>query len=237
MEILNKVTSTVKFEGKGLVVSYVNVYNYAILRKYPELISEIDSFTFDGVLLKQVFRLLTGKNHKRMSPDFGSYFEDLFQYMDKNKESLYVIGATQEDIKIFSEVIAENFKSVEIIGARDGYFNKEEEQSLLEGIERTNPNKILIGMGTPKQEFLAMEIKRLGTGAAIFPCGAFIAQTSKRGKTYYPDFFNRLNLRWLYRILNEPSLLKRYLIEYPISLCIFTFDFIKNKTSHKANDP
>ncbi|MEC7527357.1 MAG: glycosyltransferase, partial [Bacteroidota bacterium] len=44
---------------------------------------------------------------------------------------------------------------------------------------------------------------------------------------YYPNWVNKLNVRWLYRIYNEPKLIKRYTIDYSWFLVVFMYDWIK----------
>ena len=80
-------------------------------------------------------------------------------------------------------------------------------------------------MGTPFQEQFLVDLKNLGWIGAGYTCGGFIHQTAANIK-YYPEFFNTYNLRWLYRMIDEPKLIKRYLILYPKSTFLFFFDFI-----------
>lgn len=229
MRIIEKLTSEIDFTERGCIVSYINVYNYLLLRKKQEFIHKIDWWTFDGVLLKLICQLLTGKTYKRMAPDFGSYFKELFEHLENNNESLYIIGAKQEEILHFTTVVKENYQKIKVVGLRNGYIEEHEVSSLLADIVNKNPDKILIGMGTPKQEQLAIRIRELKIGSLIFTCGAFIAQTAGKGVQYYPYHINKYNLRWIYRVYDNPKLIKRYLIYYPLSLCLFIFDFYKYK--------
>ncbi|MEX0314076.1 MAG: WecB/TagA/CpsF family glycosyltransferase [Allomuricauda sp.] len=229
MRILEKITSQINFKAHGQTISYVNLYNYLILRKEPGLVERIDFFTFDGFLLKWFYGVFSGRFHKRMAPDFGSYFTELFDHINVNKESLYVIGARQNEISKFISILKSKYVDVKIVNYCNGFIDEEEEKKLLKNILELNPNKVLIGMGTPKQEELAVKIKTCGGKSTIFTCGAFIAQTANKGTNYYPEKINKYNLRWLYRIWKEPKLIKRYLLLYPLSICLFTFDFFKDK--------
>ena len=84
-------------------------------------------------------------------------------------------------------------------------------QRLAESLTRLSPNLILIGLGAPRQEILASQLKALGvpTGLALC-CGAaidFLTGSQRRA----PIWMQRLTLEWLHRLCSNPSrLLGRY---------------------------
>jgi N-acetylglucosaminyldiphosphoundecaprenol N-acetyl-beta-D-mannosaminyltransferase len=213
--IKNKFISKVDFTEKGKLISYLNVYNYMLLRKAEDVLKAIDYFTFDGFLFQYLFFFLTGKSHKRLAPDFGSYFSEMFDYMDEERESIYFVGAKKEELQTFADLIRSKYPNIKISGMHDGYFGSDDEQDVLSDIKKLMPNKIIVGLGTPKQEKFSVKIKETCPDTLIFNCGAFISQTANHGEEYYPNKINQLNLRWIYRIRKEKGLLKRYFIEYP----------------------
>ncbi|WP_281988330.1 WecB/TagA/CpsF family glycosyltransferase [Aquimarina aggregata] len=213
--IKKKITSRVDFDEKGKIVSYVNVYNYYLLRKKKELFNTIDYFTFDGFLFQYLFFFLTGKLHKRLAPDFGSYFSEMFSNMDKKNESIYFIGAKDKELLGFVKLVEEKYPNIIVKGMQNGYFNVSDERGIIDDIKELEPDKVIVGLGTPKQEEFALKIKSDCSQSLIFNCGAFISQTANNGVEYYPKYINRLNLRWMYRIHKEKGLLKRYMIDYP----------------------
>jgi N-acetylglucosaminyldiphosphoundecaprenol N-acetyl-beta-D-mannosaminyltransferase len=100
-----------------------------------------------------------------------------------------------------------------------------EQEEVQHEIVKLDPDFLVIGMGTPLQESFLSNIKSLGWGGVGFTCGGFIHQTAS-GLNYYPKWINKLNLRWLYRIWDEPRLLTRYLIQYPRFVVLFIYDLI-----------
>jgi len=72
---------------------------------------------------------------------------------------------------------------------------------------------IWVGIGTPKQDFLAQELSYFTSGTYIICIGAaldFLAGTKKEA----PRFFQNMGLEWLFRFIQEPRrLFKRYFIK------------------------
>jgi N-acetylglucosaminyldiphosphoundecaprenol N-acetyl-beta-D-mannosaminyltransferase len=228
-KIFPKIVSKLDFFEKGTIVSYVNVYNYLALRKLPDTVQSIDKFTLDGILLKVLLRLFYFKKNNRLSPDFSSYFVDLFKDAVLQMQSVYFIGATEVEIENFVSVVKRKFINLNISGYNNGFVNDSELNNLSSQIIKLNPDIVFVGLGTPKQEIFSCFLKKNGFRGTIYTCGAFISQTANHGFNYYPKFINTLHMRWLYRLIKERGLIKRYFMYYPFATMILTLDFLKSK--------
>ncbi|MEC7998984.1 MAG: WecB/TagA/CpsF family glycosyltransferase, partial [Bacteroidota bacterium] len=119
------------------------------------------------------------------------------------------------------------YPDLNIIGSRDGYFKDDEELMLhIKEIIKLNPEVIIVGMGSPLQENYLIKLKGAGWSGRGFSCGGFLHQ-SFQNTDYYPNWVNKLNIRWLYRICNEPKLIKRYTFDYSWFLVVFMYDWMK----------
>lgn len=224
-----KISSEIPFFKKHTIVSYLNVYNYLMLKKMKEEIHSVDIFTLDGFLLALILRCLYFKKIKRLSPDFSSYFIELFKRAEKEKKSIYIFGASEKEVFNFVSIIKEKYTKIYLAGYSNGYLDHKEYAQLSKKIIELKPDVIFVGLGSPKQEIFSCSLKKMGFEGTIYTCGAFISQTANHGLRYYPDLINKLHLRWSYRIFKEKNLLKRYFIYYPFSVLIIIYDFIKNK--------
>ena len=88
-------------------------------------------------------------------------------------------------------------------------------------------NFIVVGIGSPLQEKYALEIvsflKKNSYRGVILTCGGFITQTAiskRKNREFYPFWIDKLNLRWFYRCFKQPYVLKRIILNYPISFCM-----------------
>jgi N-acetylglucosaminyldiphosphoundecaprenol N-acetyl-beta-D-mannosaminyltransferase len=205
------------------LITFLNPYSYLYFRKHAALFNRFDRIYFDGILLVTAMRLI-GIRSQRKSFDMTSLAPEVFNYCLEEGKSIYFIGSDAASIKAFGEVLLTGFPNLSVVGLSNGYFSStEERRATINKINELNPDCLVVGMGTPLQEKFLVEVKEMGWQGIGFTCGGFIHQTAK-GLDYYPKWMDKLHLRWLYRIWDEPKLLSRYLIQYPKFIGLFIYD-------------
>ena len=213
---------------KNKLITFINSYSYLYFRKNLNLFSNFHKIYIDGIILVRLLQII-GIRTKRSSFDMTSLAEKVFLEAIKQNQSVYIIGSTESAINKFIVAIKRKFPMLSILGFRNGYFiNSNELNSAVKKIIELDPELVIVGMGTPNQEEFLVILKESGWNGVGYTCGGFIHQTAN-GIDYYPNFYNKYNLRWLYRILDEPKLLKRYMFYYPLSVYLLIFDTIKYK--------
>ncbi len=103
-----------------------------------------------------------------------------------------------------------DYPGAEVVGTRNGYFSKEDEASIIEEINNSGADVLLVCLGAPKQELWITENKsRLKVKASLGVGGTLdvLAGNVKLA----PDFFRNNGLEWLYRLYKEPWRFKRML--------------------------
>jgi len=215
-------------EFKPGLHTYINPYSYMRARHHAELFSEFDTIDIDGISLVLLLRWFNVDIVSRRSFDMTSVAPELFELGVERDLKFYFIGSQGEDARIAVENIKEEYPNLHIVGARDGYL-KDNGQKVMDEILATGADVVIAGMGTPLQERFLVKLKEAGFEGIGYTCGGMIRQTAK-GYQYYPRWIDRFNLRWLYRIYDEPRLLKRYLFAYPLS---FVMTFIDKVQSEK----
>lgn len=210
----------------GKTITFINPYSYLLLRKYKAL-KEIDCIGVDGISLKAIFNLFLKNKIIRKSFDTTSLASLVYKSCIENKKTIYFIGSTEENIENFVITIRKQNPNLNIIGFRSGFFNSEEDRICsIKKIIQLSPNYVIIGMGTLIQEDYMLSLKTEGYKGVSFTCGGYFHQTTNNIE-YYPKFFNKFNLRWLYRVIDEPYLFKRYLFKYPQSFFLLSNDFFE----------
>ena len=215
-------------------VTFINLYSYMMNRKSNADFKSFDFVGVDGIMLVLAFRAI-GVKVTRLSFDFTSIANDFFLSCCSDKKSLYIVGSEQKNIENFASKVRERYLGINIVDYRNGYFTSEEERNReFNKIISSGADYLLVGMGSPHQETFVADLKRMGWKGNAITCGGFIHQTAgSLSDEYYPKIFDRLNLRWLYRIYDEPVLFKRYFWEYPKALILFTFDAMRSKAAKK----
>ena len=127
---------------------------------------------------------------------------------------LFVLGATEVSNARAVEAIRRRYPQIEICGRCNGYFS---DISKIKDYLRVDvPDLVLIGMGSPRQEMLAVQLRRDFPKVLFVGCGGaldLLAGKTKRA----PDFMVTHGLEWLYRLIKEPRRIKRQ-INLPIFL-------------------
>lgn len=214
------------FVKRGAVYTFLNPASYLTASKHEELFTGFDGIMVDGSIMAAAIRLLYGRKIRRRSFDMTSIATSLFQYSISEKKTIYMIGATREQIERSVGILWKQFPGLRIIGYRSGFFSSENEMlKTCESVAELNPDYVIAGMGTPLQEKFLLQLKTCGYKGIGFTCGGFITQLSMKGITYYPSWADQYNLRFLYRFYKEKHTRKRYLK----AAFLFPFYLICNK--------
>jgi exopolysaccharide biosynthesis WecB/TagA/CpsF family protein len=190
------------FKGlpNGAIFSFLNPYSCLKIDQIEEdIIFGIDSY----YLANYVFKF------KSVSFDNSSFAPIFFEFCVKNNKKVLFIGAKEEECSLFITNIKNSYFNIKADGI-DGY---REFSSYQEKISNNNYDFVVIGMGSPLQENLAVFLFNLFPTIKFFTCGGYIRQASSVLE-YFPPFFVRFHVRFLYRFVKEPHVLKRTFYSY-----------------------
>ncbi|HIP13849.1 MAG TPA: glycosyltransferase [Arcobacter sp.] len=149
----------------------------------------------------------------------------IFELANEEKYKLFILGSSEEiNIKAV-EKLKEKYPNIDIVGRKNGYFETEEE--IINLIELTKPQIVMVALGSPKQEKFAAKINKTLPNILFIGCGG--ALDILAGKiTRAPKFFQDNHIEWLYRLILEPKRIKRQKI-LPIYLFKLIIETIKRK--------
>lgn len=126
----------------------------------------------------------------------------------------YFYGSTPETLKKLHIHLTHDYPQSTIVGMYSPPFRemtKEEDKILVEQINEKEPDFLWIGLGAPKQEkwMAAHQGKVKGLMVGVGAGFDYYAGNIKRA----PDWMQKNNLEWLYRLLQDPKrLFKRYFV-------------------------
>ncbi len=127
---------------------------------------------------------------------------------NKNKKSIYLFGSKKEVLDKLIINIKQKYPNINIVGFSDGYV--EDKDKIMKEIISLSPDLILIALGVPSQELLINKyIEKAKKGVFIGVGGTFDVLSGCKKRA--PKLFIKLNLEWLYRIICEPTRLKRFI--------------------------
>lgn len=125
-------------------------------------------------------------------------------------KSFYMIGSTQDTIETTVARLRESFPQIRIVGYRNGYLSSpQERETLIDHVAALKPDYVFVAMGSPKQELLMNDMQARHSAVYMGLGGSFDVYTGKVERA--PQWWCDHGLEWAYRLLKQPSRLKRQL--------------------------
>ncbi|WP_179343796.1 WecB/TagA/CpsF family glycosyltransferase [Winogradskyella ursingii] len=134
-------------------------------------------------------------------------------------KSFYLVGAKQEVIEATVNQLTSEFAGINICNFRNGYIKTEQEElDLIEDIKKHQPDVIFVAMGSPKQEELMERIQKQHQAVYQGLGGSFDVYTGNVKRA--PEWWVKNNMEWAYRLINQPSRIKRqiHLVKFFLNL-------------------
>lgn len=204
---------------KGVLIT-PNVDHLVKLQKDEEFYNvyqQAEWIICDSKILFLLSKLL--KNSLPEAIPGSSFFTAFYEYHKNNPNcKIFLLGAAEGVAVKAMERINKKVGRNIIVGAHSpsyGFEKKQEEcEKLIQIVNESKANVLLVGVGAPKQEKWIMKYRNSMPGIDIFMAlGAtidFEAGTLKRA----PIFWQKIGMEWLYRCLKGPKrLFKRYFID------------------------
>ncbi|SMP51609.1 hypothetical protein SAMN06265222_103303 [Neorhodopirellula lusitana] len=142
----------------------------------------------------------------------------------KQDVPIFLFGATEEMLSQFADNLSKRFDGLRVVGQRASAFrqvNAEERDELAAEITASGAQMCFVGLGCPRQEIFAYEMRShlsmplIAVGAAF----AFHAGMLQQA----PPWMQNNGLEWLFRLTREPTRLwRRYLYLNPAYVSLLT---------------
>lgn len=186
-------------------------YNASRDAGFMRVLQSADVLLPDGAGVIKASKILgTPLKEKVAGVDFGY---DVAEICAENGYSLFLLGGKPGIAEKAAEKLRAKFNDLIIAGTNDGYFikNNDENNDVIKKINDSNADALFVCLGSPVQEKWAFENKSRLTNVKLIAClGGSIdvyAENVKRA----PRLFIKTNTEWLYRLLIQPSRIKRML--------------------------
>lgn len=139
------------------------------------------------------------------------------------EKSFYLVGGKPEVIEETIQKLRADFPRINIVGYRDGYLKGNDDEVLIADIAEKKPDVVFVAMGSPKQELLMERMQRVHPEAIYQGLGgSFDVYTGRVERA--PEWWIRHNLEFAYRLIKQPSRIKRQ-----IHLVRFLFRVLTNR--------
>jgi exopolysaccharide biosynthesis WecB/TagA/CpsF family protein len=145
-------------------------------------------------------------------------FPRLCETLAATGQSIYLLGAQPGRAAATAQAMQEKFPQLRVAGTRHGYFDAAEDAAVIQDINASGADILLVAMGAPRQElWLAQHQDALTVPVRMGVGGLFDYYSGSIPRA--PLWLREIGLEWVWRLLQEPGRMwKRYLIGNPLYL-------------------
>jgi N-acetylglucosaminyldiphosphoundecaprenol N-acetyl-beta-D-mannosaminyltransferase len=154
----------------------------------------------------------------------------IIDYLDEIGGTLFLLGSTREIVEKAANNLREKHKSLKVF-YNDGFFdrdNPEENQKVIDKINESEADAVFVCLGALnlKQEAWIYKNKSKINKGVLIGLGGTIDNISGLSNKRAPKIFIKLNLEWFYRLMKNPTRIKRMM---KLPKFVFGTYFNKNK--------
>lgn len=156
---------------------------------------------------------------------------DLWENFSQKNLSVFLLGGQNNASQKTADILQKKYKNIKIAGFYEGKPFTQDDENIINKINQSQGNTLFVAFGAPKQEIWIQKYKNklihtkffIGVGGTF----DFVSGNIRRA----PTWMQKLNIEWLYRLLQEPKKrVKRIwnaVIIFPYKIFIYKFNMLK----------
>ncbi|MDE6475985.1 MAG: WecB/TagA/CpsF family glycosyltransferase [Erysipelotrichaceae bacterium] len=131
----------------------------------------------------------------------------LLQHANEKQLSIYIYGSKQEVLDALQKKLQVQYPNLVLVGLKNGYTYQEKE--VFEDMLQKQPDIVLVALGVPKQELSIYQyFPSFQKGIFVGVGGSLDVLSGVKKRA--PKIWISCKLEWLYRLLKEPTRIKRF---------------------------
>lgn len=220
---LKEATQTIESYLKSKKLNTIYTPNTEIImaakdnNNLKELLNKGDLVTADGIGLIYASRIKKKPLQERVTGFDMSI--NMLKIANENNYSLYLLGGKEGVARKAAKNIIKDYPNIKIAGYHHGYFqgkhtgdlDSQDEKKIIGEINDENPDIIFVGLGFPKQEMWIESNKDRIKARVIIGNGGVMDILSGDAERA-PEIYQKLGLEWFYRLMQDPSRIKRQMV-------------------------
>lgn len=141
-------------------------------------------------------------------PERVAGFDFVCKLFEQKGLKFFFFGAKPGIAEEAAQKATKQYIGMQVVGTQHGYFNPEETDEIIEKINLSGADVLLVCLGVPKQEQWIYRNKEklkpslcLGVGGTLDGLAGHVKRA--------PVLFQKIGMEWFYRLLCQPSRIKR----------------------------
>lgn len=194
---------------------YLNAHTVNLaLQRGSELrpsISQLNLLYPDGMSLVRAGRRRGWEIPERVSA--ADFFWRFCWAAAARGRSVALIGSWENVVGNCAESLQQQTPGLQIVYTHDGFFDSTREKELVEHLKELKPAITLVGMGSPRQERIALRLRDEAALPTVWCVGALFEYYAPGFRKHAPLWMRKMGLEWAFRFAMEPRRMAgRYLI-------------------------
>jgi len=193
--------------------------------KDPQLLETFknaDLLLPDGIGIVWAARILYGVKFDRVPG--AEFIFDICDIAAEEGCKIFIYGAKEETNQKAVNKLRKQFKGLKIAGRSNGYVNQSDMPSLLDSINKSGAKILFLALGSPKQEKWFATYNHQLKHVILCQCIGGALDTIAGNVKRAPWLCRRFSVEWLYRLMTQPSRIKRQK-----NLPLFALSVLKEK--------
>lgn len=166
-----------------------------------DILSKADMLTADGAGVVLASKLL-GRSVPEKVSGVDLVGKAFIAYAEKGLRC-FLFGSKPGVAEEAAEKIKIVYPGIVVAGCQHGYFTAAQDEEIVNAINASNADILLVALGAPKQEKWIFSHKDKLNVKVCMGVGGTLDILAGRAQLA-PDFFRRNSLEWLYRLYKEP---------------------------------
>jgi len=184
----------------------------------------------DGIGLDIAARFLRGRGF--MANLNGTDFTPYLFRQSAQSLRVFLLGGQPEIVRKAAAYVSRELGQ-EVVGWRDGYAGMRSHADVIEQINQSGAEVLLVALGNPLQEEWILRNREALDADVVAGVGALFDFWAG-DKIRAPQFVRRMRMEWFFRLCQEPRrLLRRYTIDTLIFFAYCFFQYRKNSRMAK----
>jgi exopolysaccharide biosynthesis WecB/TagA/CpsF family protein len=184
--------------------------------EYHQTLRNMDSVYADGIGIRLAAQMFG--NGVKDNINGTDLFPLLCERLSGTSHEIFLLGAKKGVAESTAKNMQRQYPGLKIAGYQHGYFTKEETARVINDINVSGANVLLVAMGAPRQEeWIANNRHALNPNILMGVGGLFDFYSGRISRA--PVWLREVGLEWFWRLLQEPRRMwRRYVIGNPLFL-------------------
>ena len=210
-------------DGRKITVANYNVHSFNLSMQLPwfyNFLQNAEIAHCDGMGILKALSYMGLKLSVDYRTSYTVLMPEVLEMANELGLSIFLLGAKPANLKAAIANLKQEYPNIRVDG-HHGYFdqdNPDQNEAVIQQINRAKPHILVMGMGMPIQEnWVRLHRHRLRVNAIML--GGAVIDRLAGIVSNCPTYISHLGLEWLYRLCREPKrLAARYLLGNPAFL-------------------